>query len=53
MTLPRLPFVVALSLAAAPAHAFCGFYVGKADAQLFNDARRWRWCATATAPCSP
>ncbi len=25
-------------LAAAPAHAFCGFYVGKADASLFNSA---------------
>lgn len=23
---------------ATPAHAFCGFYVGKADASLFNDA---------------
>jgi hypothetical protein len=27
-----------VALAALPAHAFCGFYVGKADAQLFNDA---------------
>lgn len=30
---------LALSAALAPsAHAFCGFYVGKADADLFNDA---------------
>ncbi|HMK72197.1 MAG TPA: DUF2330 domain-containing protein, partial [Myxococcaceae bacterium] len=27
-----------LALAAWPAHAFCGFFVGKADTQLFNDA---------------
>jgi hypothetical protein len=27
-----------LALTALPAHAFCGFYVGKADSQLFNDA---------------
>ena len=27
-----------LALAASPAHAFCGFFVGKADTQLFNDA---------------
>ncbi|HMK72198.1 MAG TPA: DUF2330 domain-containing protein [Myxococcaceae bacterium] len=33
----RLALVVAL-LTAPTAHAFCGFYVGKADAQLFNDA---------------
>ena len=26
------------ALAAAPAHAFCGFYAGKADASLFNEA---------------
>ena len=26
------------SLTAAPAAAFCGFYVGKADASLFNEA---------------
>jgi hypothetical protein len=25
---------------ALPGHAFCGFYVGKADASLFNDASR-------------
>ena len=30
---------LALTLAAAsPAHAFCGFYAGKADANLFNEA---------------
>jgi Na+-translocating ferredoxin:NAD+ oxidoreductase RnfD subunit len=34
-----LPVVFALvALTALPAHAFCGFYVGKADTQLFNDA---------------
>jgi hypothetical protein len=38
MSMLRLILVAALLLAAAPAHAFCGFYVGKADAQLFNDA---------------
>ena len=27
-----------LFFVAAPAHAFCGFYVGKADASLFNEA---------------
>jgi hypothetical protein len=27
-----------LALTALPAQAFCGFYVGKADSQLFNDA---------------
>jgi hypothetical protein len=30
-----LSLIVALS---PPAHAFCGFYVGKADAKLFNEA---------------
>ncbi|HLE66885.1 MAG TPA: DUF2330 domain-containing protein [Burkholderiales bacterium] len=30
----------ALLLAAGPAHAFCGFFVGKADANLWNDASR-------------
>ena len=28
----------ALALSTAAAQAFCGFYVGKADAQLFNEA---------------
>jgi Na+-translocating ferredoxin:NAD+ oxidoreductase RnfD subunit len=28
----------AVALTALPARAFCGFYVGKADSQLFNDA---------------
>jgi hypothetical protein len=27
-----------LAAATAPAHAFCGFYAGKADASLFNEA---------------
>src|SRR5262245_54467443 len=27
-------------LSAAPAHAFCGFYVAKADAKLFNKASK-------------
>ncbi|HEV2845466.1 MAG TPA: DUF2330 domain-containing protein [Thermoanaerobaculia bacterium] len=30
--------VVALSIAAGTAHAFCGFYVAKADTKLFNQA---------------
>ena len=29
---------VPIALVASAAHAFCGFYVGKADATLFNDA---------------
>jgi hypothetical protein len=37
-----LPGLLALAcfflVAAHPAQAFCGFYVGKADAGLFNDA---------------
>ncbi len=27
-----------LAVSSAASHAFCGFYVGKADAQLFNEA---------------
>src|SRR5215471_5120840 len=36
----RFLSLIALVLGASPgaAHAFCGFYVGKADAALFNDA---------------
>ncbi|MDB5869481.1 MAG: hypothetical protein JWP96_1813, partial [Polaromonas sp.] len=35
----RLFATLALALSAqAPAHAFCGFYAGKADANLFNEA---------------
>ncbi|TMG91592.1 MAG: DUF2330 domain-containing protein, partial [Betaproteobacteria bacterium] len=30
--------IVALAGAAPPVSAFCGFYVGKADAKLFNEA---------------
>src|SRR5262245_24112241 len=35
-----LPVVVALGVlaSAAPAHAFCGFYVGGAGAELYNNA---------------
>ncbi|WP_374666801.1 DUF2330 domain-containing protein [Ramlibacter sp.] len=33
-----LPFATALALAAPGAQAFCGFYAGKADASLFNEA---------------
>ncbi len=43
MTLRLLLFVLlstCLSFLALPSHAFCGFYVGKADATLFNDASR-------------
>jgi len=32
--------VCALLSATGPAHAFCGFYVGKADANLWNEASR-------------
>src|SRR6185503_6376087 len=34
--LPRFPLLVLLH--PAPALAFCGFYVGKADTQLFNES---------------
>ncbi|MEO0713287.1 MAG: DUF2330 domain-containing protein [Pseudomonadota bacterium] len=44
MTLKHALMAGALSLAplslAAPAHAFCGFYVAKADTDLFNDASK-------------
>jgi len=33
-----IPLVVAIALAPLPATAFCGFYVGKADTKLFNEA---------------
>ncbi|MDP1829180.1 MAG: DUF2330 domain-containing protein [Archangium sp.] len=32
------PLLLCLALLAAPAHAFCGFYVSSAGGQLFNDA---------------
>src|SRR5215813_9660299 len=35
---PHLMIAAALALSPGAAHAFCGFYVGKADAALFNDA---------------
>ena len=34
----RLFYLVALFAVAMPAKAFCGFYAGKADASLFNEA---------------
>jgi hypothetical protein len=34
----HLMIATALALSSTAAHAFCGFYVGKADASLFNDA---------------
>ncbi|MCG6874656.1 MAG: DUF2330 domain-containing protein [Betaproteobacteria bacterium] len=34
----RILAAAAFTLSAPGAHAFCGFYVGKADANLFNDA---------------
>ena len=38
-TVPTALLAIALALAAAPAaHAFCGFYVAKADTKLFNRA---------------
>jgi hypothetical protein len=36
--LPRLLFAAALSLIAPTAQAFCGFYVARADGELFNKA---------------
>ncbi|HEV8096832.1 MAG TPA: DUF2330 domain-containing protein, partial [Burkholderiales bacterium] len=36
----RLWVVLALALSAGQAQAFCGFFVGKADADLFNDASK-------------
>lgn len=33
-----IPLAVAITLAPLPAAAFCGFYVGRADAKLFNEA---------------
>src|SRR6202165_5263885 len=33
-----LAFLLFIAFASAPASAFCGFYVGKADAKLFNEA---------------
>ena len=34
----RALLIAALAVLAAPAHAFCGFYVSSAGGQLFNDA---------------
>ena len=39
-TLPALAGLLALGLFAADAEAFCGFYVAKADSQLFNEASK-------------
>jgi hypothetical protein len=36
----RLLIVLTLALSAGHAQAFCGFFVGKADADLFNDASK-------------
>ena len=38
MNMLALSALIALLLLAPPAHAFCGFYVAKADAKLFNKA---------------
>ena len=35
---PHLMIAAALALTSTAVHAFCGFYVAKADASLFNDA---------------
>ena len=37
---PHVMFVMCVMLVTGSAHAFCGFYVGKADAGLFNDASK-------------
>ena len=34
----RLLAIALFAMAPLQAHAFCGFYVGKADASLFNEA---------------
>ncbi len=34
----KMGIALSLVIAVASAHAFCGFYVGKADASLFNEA---------------
>ncbi len=36
----RLGILLLAGLAALPAHAFCGFYVAKADTSLFNKASK-------------
>lgn len=38
METSRLAVALCFTLVAGVAHAFCGFYVGKADANLFNEA---------------
>lgn len=38
LRLAPVVFSCALGVLAQPAQAFCGFYVGKADSQLFNEA---------------
>ena len=38
MRIRGLLLALALLLVPRAAHAFCGFYVGKADAKLFNEA---------------
>jgi hypothetical protein len=37
-SLPTLILTLGLTFVATVSHAFCGFYVGKADANLFNEA---------------
>ncbi len=37
-SMQRLAVLVALALLASPAHAFCGFYVARGDAKIFNRA---------------
>jgi hypothetical protein len=48
----RLMTLFALALCAGHAQAFCGFFVGKADADLFNDASKVVLVRTETAPRS-
>ena len=38
MHLPKAAALAVALTSAAPAHAFCGFFVGKADTQLFNQS---------------
>ncbi|MEZ4759151.1 MAG: hypothetical protein R2810_05115 [Flavobacteriales bacterium] len=50
---PTNLLLIAALLVAQGASAFCGFYVAKADATLFNDRLKRSSCATAGAASSP
>ena len=48
-TLPPLILTLGLIFSATASHAFCGFYVGKADANLFNEASQVIVCLLYTS----